>query len=238
MILESFWRSEPAAALRGLAKASLALGLQPAIQPFEGVVAHEDLAANLQELQVAREPSRRSGIVRTVFRFCVTSSPSRPSPRVAPADEPPPFVEQGDTQAVHLGFAHVVERFAGEGADETRLELADLVGGIGVVQAEHGSPVPDRGEALRHGPADALGGGVGRDEIRMGVLQRLQFAEEAIVLGVCDLRPILHVVAVAVVVEQRAQLFGADGDGFFRGHGGLLASLVPERGSLDKPGAT
>jgi hypothetical protein len=71
----------------------------------------------------------------------------------------------------------------------------------------------------------------------MSGFQRLEFAEEPIVLRVRNLWPVQHIVAVTMVMEQRAKLLGADGDGLSRGHGGLLFSLVPERGSLDKPRA-
>jgi hypothetical protein len=43
----------------------------------------------------------------------------------------------------------------------------------------------------------------------MGGLEGLQFLEQAVVLGVRDLRRVQHVVAVGVVLQQRAQLGGA-----------------------------
>ena len=46
----SFWRSEPAAELRGLAKIGVAGGLLPLVEREEGLLGHVDLAAHLADL--------------------------------------------------------------------------------------------------------------------------------------------------------------------------------------------
>ena len=54
--------------------------------------------------------------------------------------------------------------------------------------------------------ADPLGRRVGRDQLRVGGLERPQLVEQRVVLVVADLRVVEHVVTVRVVVEQLAQL--------------------------------
>jgi hypothetical protein len=71
--------------------------------------------------------------------------------------------------------------------------------------------VADRGEHRRGGRADDLGGRVGRDQVRVGLLQPAQLDEEFVVLGVGDVRVAEHVVAVGGVSEPRPQLVDADG---------------------------
>ena len=52
----SFWRSEPAAELRGLAKIVLAGRLLPLVELEEGVLGHVDLAAHLADLRHVAGP--------------------------------------------------------------------------------------------------------------------------------------------------------------------------------------
>jgi hypothetical protein len=56
---------------------------------------------------------------------------------------------------------------------------------------------------------DALGGRIGRDELGMLLLERLQLVIERVVLVVADLGVVEDVVAVGVVVDRLAQLGGA-----------------------------
>ena len=50
-MLGSFWRSEPAAELRGLAKIGVAGRLLPLVEREEGGLGHVDLAAHLAHRQ-------------------------------------------------------------------------------------------------------------------------------------------------------------------------------------------
>ena len=79
----SFWRSEPAAALRGLANGLSPASTRRALSSSKRLHREEDLAADLDEVgdAVARAGGRgMSAMVRTLG---VMSSPVRPSPRVA-----------------------------------------------------------------------------------------------------------------------------------------------------------
>ncbi len=81
--------------------------------------------------------------------------------------------------------------------------------------------------------AHPLGGRVGCHQLGMLGLQRLEFAEQPVVLGIGHARLVQHVVAVVVGVDLAAQ-GGDPADGILGvGHGGL--SLSPPRGG---PGGT
>ena len=54
--------------------------------------------------------------------------------------------------------------------------------------------------------ADALGRGIGRSQRRMRGLDRLQFLEQLVVLGVGQRRRVQHVIQVGVMVQLIAQL--------------------------------
>ncbi len=89
---------------------------------------------------------------------------------------------------------------------DTLVESAQLAFVEGVSEAEHGPAVANGGELLQGRRADALGGGVGCDQLGVGFLQLLELAKEAVVVGVADLRGVEDVVAVVVVLELAAQL--------------------------------
>ena len=63
-----------------------------------------------------------------------------------------------------------------------------LLGAAGVGQAEHRPPVPHRGEPLRRSGAHALGGRVGREQLGVLGLERLQLAHPPVVDRVVDRR--------------------------------------------------
>ena len=79
----SFCRSEPAAALRGLANGALPASTRLRVELLEGLDGEEDLAAHLDELGMVACPASRCGMPSIVRTLWVTSSPVRPSPRVA-----------------------------------------------------------------------------------------------------------------------------------------------------------
>ena len=66
-------------------------------------------------------------------------------------------------------------------------------------------------EALHRRAGDALGRRFRRDEFGVGGFQRLQFAQQPVVLGVRDLRVVEHVIAVVVVIDLVPELANALG---------------------------
>ena len=79
----SFCRSEPAAALRGLANGLSPASDQPGVELLELLHGEEDLAADLHQRPGRPFPVSRSGMSAMVRTLGVMSSPVRPSPRVA-----------------------------------------------------------------------------------------------------------------------------------------------------------
>lgn len=69
--------------------------------------------------------------------------------------------------------------------------------------------------------ADALGGRVAADQLRVFGFQCLELMEQAIVFGVGNARLVEYVVAIVVLIQLSAQLKNA---GFGGGHGVLSKS--------------
>ena len=82
----SFWRSEPAAALRGLANVGLPASRIDVVEPLERLPGQEHLAAHLDQRghrELVGAGVSRCGTESIVLTLGVTSSPVRPSPRVS-----------------------------------------------------------------------------------------------------------------------------------------------------------
>lgn len=78
----SFWRSEPAAALRGLAKGLSPASTRRALSSSNPAMGKKT-SPRISTSAGTRSPLRRSGISAIVRTLGVMSSPVRPSPRVA-----------------------------------------------------------------------------------------------------------------------------------------------------------
>ena len=75
-----------------------------------------------------------------------------------------------------------------------------------IVEAEHRLQMLHRLEPLGGTPGDTLRRRVGCDEFGMGRLERLEFLQQRVELGVCDLGVVEHVVALFVVTDQITKL--------------------------------
>ena len=77
----SFWRSDPAAELRGFAKGDLPAATRPSLSTAKssGVMKTSPRTSTIS----GGSPDSRCGIAAMVRTLVVTSSPTRPSPRVA-----------------------------------------------------------------------------------------------------------------------------------------------------------
>ena len=78
----SFWRSEPAAALRGLANGALPASTRPALSSAKAATGKKT-SPRISTLSGWSDPASRCGMPSIVRTLWVTSSPVRPSPRVA-----------------------------------------------------------------------------------------------------------------------------------------------------------
>jgi hypothetical protein len=156
-----------------------------------------------------------------VRRFCVTSSPVSPGGRL---HQQPVFVAQVDRQAVELQLGVVVDRRRILGqfqfAPHARVEgLSAGCRGVSLgADRKHRHRVPHWREAGQHRPAHALRRRIGGAQARVDLLQRLQLAEQAVVLRIRDLRRVEHVIAVGMLAELVAQLGGTFGGWGRSGH--------------------
>ena len=80
-----------------------------------------------------------------------------------------------------------------------------------VRKAEQRLLVLDGAEAVGRRRADALRRGIGGAEVGVLLLDALKLAEELVVLGVADFGIVEDVVAVEVMRDDAAELFGARG---------------------------
>ena len=122
-------------------------------------------------------------------------------------DQTSVVVDQGDGEAVELGFGDEGEVFAVEQFDGATAPVEQLFGVEGVAQAEHAFAVFDQREGASGRRADAQGGAVVDGQFGEAPLQRLQFAEEGVVGGVGDFGLIERVVEVLMTGQAGAQLF-------------------------------
>ena len=124
------------------------------------------------------------------------------------------LVGQGNAQAVDLEFGDVVERRLRREVErpaDPGVELAQFIGRVGVVEAEHRRHVAHRVEALGGPAADALRRRRRVDELGVLVLDRAQLAHERVEFGVADLGIVVNVIALFVMSDARPQVGDALG---------------------------
>src|SRR5205814_5923570 len=128
------------------------------------------------------------------------------------------LVAQTDGKAVELQLRGILYRrialIQPELAPDAGIEIrraAVLRIGFGA-NREHRQLMAHRREVLGRRAADALGGRIGRRELRMLSLQLLELAKQAVVFGVRDLRRVFDVVKAVVTLDLRAKARGALGD--------------------------
>ena len=132
----SFWRSEPAAAFRGLANGRCSARGQLLVQASNAAHRQVHLAADLEHAAAGPRRGAAAEPLRTVRTFAVMSSPTRPSPRVAPLHETPRLVSERDGDAVDLQLARVGDAGADPALDPRGPRL-ELLAGERVVEREH-----------------------------------------------------------------------------------------------------
>ena len=121
------------------------------------------------------------------------------------------FVAQAHGKAIKFGLSHVFDRGIGLGQSQlfahARIKSLGARGlGVGLgVNAEHGHGMPHRRQALHHRADHALRGRIGRNQLGVLGLQRLQLAKHAVVFGIGHRGRILHVIRVRPAVQLRTQ---------------------------------
>ena len=181
----------------------------PLVERREVVEPHEDLAANFEDrrghaLELLRDGADRPHRVGHVLAGLAVAARRRLDERAA-------LVAQVDREAVELHLGGIGDRRVVVGEAE-RLPDArvELLGagrrrvGLGV-DREHRHGVANRHQPLEDGADHALRRRVGRQQLRVLGLDRLQLLEQRVVVGVGDDRRVEHVVAVRVLAQLAAQ---------------------------------
>jgi len=114
-------------------------------------------------------------------------------------------------QAVYFRFAYKVELGVGHERLRTREPPLQPFVGEGVCQAEHGTRMSMRAEALPNLSTHPLRGGIFRLQLGMLRLQATQLLHERVILTVTYDGCVQHVVVVVVLFDQVAELFNASG---------------------------
>ena len=166
-------------------------------------------------------------MVRTLS---VTSSPVRPSPRVAARTSRPVPVDQVQRDAVDLELAQSIATVVPTSACDARGPRVELLGAEHVVQAQHPLQVLGGGEIGGEARAtDQLGRRIRCAQLGMLLLERRKPAQQLVELRVGDGRRVPHVVAELVFAHLVGQFtplppsLGPDGVSFWRTHLGRLS---------------
>ena len=198
---ESSWRSEPAAALRGLAnRRSPPFGLA-LVEPLKGGAAHIDLAAHLERIGEAACLDRLGDVAdgadigRDVLALIAVAAGRA-------LNEAPLLVAERDGQAVDLGLGgegQLCVRIEPEEAADALDEVAHAFVVEHVAERQHGHAVDDLAEGLDRRRAHFQRRAVVADETRKARLDGVVAGTQGVVLGVRDLRLVLPVVECVVM---------------------------------------
>ena len=183
------------------------VGFPLPVQPFEGVIRHQDLAADLKlrrpafSLQLLGNVRDSAGIGRHVVAHHAVAAGEGPEQLAVP-------VGQADGRTVELELTAVCERdFQGLGGPFR--ELLHLADAVGIAQREHRILVRILRETRLEVAAHAARRGVRRGIFRIFTLQVLQLVHQLVVLVVRHRRRVLYVVLPAVLPKNRLQLLDA-----------------------------
>ena len=204
--LGSFWRSEPAAALRGLANIGLPASTIDSLSRSKASTGRNtsprtSTRAGTGNSSVPLEPVRdrvdRLDVGRDVLAGAAVAAGQR-------ADQSAVLVEQVDGQAVDLELAEVC-RVVDAVAGQPRGPALELVVGEGVVEALHPLEVVDRRELRGDRATDLLRRAVGGAQVGHLLLERLETPHPLVEVGVGQRRVVEHVVAPPRVLDLLGQ---------------------------------
>ena len=120
---------------------------------------------------------------------------------------------QCNAQSVELEFRNVLDGKTSSQFANASIPGGQLVGGVCIIQAEHGAGVVHFFETLGRLASDSLGGRVGGQELGMLGFDSLELVHQRVVFGIGDLRCVEDVVEMFVVAQLGAEFFCAAGWG-------------------------
>ena len=144
--------------------------------------------------------------------------------------QPAGLVVKGDRQPVDLELGGVDDVLLPDDAEDTLLELPQLVLAVRVVEAEHLHPMDERGKLRRWSLPHPLGGAVGRHELGKAGLDIPQLTLESVVVPIGDVGTAEDVVEMLVVTDLPPQLRRPLLCGGARAHGSRRDRAVSGRG--------
>ena len=172
----------------------------PAVQFLEVAEPHDHLGADpegtrsrplLRRERERERPDRLEVLRHVLARRAVATSRAPQETGVT--------INELDGQTVELGLRHVLDRLDPELLVHSLRELPHVgLRGDGL-EREHGSEMPHLAEGFLHLARDALGRGVGGDEVGVGLLELDELAEKLVIGGIRDPRPFLDVVQAVVL---------------------------------------
>ncbi len=157
-------------------------------------------------LQPERHALDRADILRDVFAVDPVAA--------GRADrQPPVLVNQLDTETVELDLGDVFDVGVGlQHALDALVELAHLLGVHRVAERHHRPAMHHDAEFFARRRTHTLRGRIGRGELRMLALERLEPAHQLVVFGVGNLGIVENVVAIVGAIDFVAQLFRLGGE--------------------------
>ncbi len=201
-----------------------------AVHRFEGFARHQDFAADFEGrlqfgffdqggVDAQRNGADRFHVWRDVFAGRAVAAGDA-------AHEDSVFVLQRNAEAVEFMLGDVFDFFAANSLPHAAIEIAEGLVGESVVEAEHRARVADGLKSGARSAADASGGRVGRDELRIGGFEFFEPVHQPVIGGVGELGLVEDVILIVVVADLVAELL----DFLFcrnsLGHGTLVRTLT------------
>ena len=190
----------PGSGVAGIGKERLAPQFPFLVEALKGFPGHIDLAPDDEGFRSTLQHHRDGANGAQIFGDILPHHAV--SPGGAP-DKDAVLILQSYGQAVHLGLQQILD-FSALG--DPLMELHQLLGGKDVLQGLEGDPVHHLGEAVQGLPPHPLGGGIGGNPLRVGLLQLLQLTQHAVVFKIGDGGLVQDIVQIVVVVELPAEL--------------------------------
>ncbi len=192
------------------------------VHRFKRFARHENFAADfearrqLQLLQCGQIHAQRDRADRLYVRsHILAGSPiaSRHASRQAAI-----FVLQRNAESIELMLRDVLDLFAAASLAHAPVEIAQLIVGECIVQAQHWPRVLHGLESGARAAANANGGRIGRDQLRVRRLQFLEALHQTVIGGVGNFRLVQNVIEILVMAQLVAQLFDFVFGGYSLGH--------------------
>ncbi len=208
----SFWRSEPAAALRGLANRRIIrhvfVQLLEAFDRHVNFAAYLDPVRDLLAAQFLWDAANGAHVGRPVLA-------DQPVSTRRADGELAVFIGQRHCQSVDFKLADICESSVGQDVQGASMPGLQFLFASRIGQAEHGNWMGMLRHILHRSASDALSGRIRRLQLWMLKLDALQFDHQPIIFCVGQRRVILDEILVVGLLDLVAQLSNVGRQQFF-----------------------